>query len=67
MSVAHCRIFFYVSESGKPRVSESRGNGYFYYAERKRVQAHEVCLKRKTPLIALCALEPASARCATCK
>ena len=29
----------------KLRVSESRGKVYFYYAERKQVQAHEVWLK----------------------
>ena len=28
--------------NGKLRVSEGRGKVYFYYAERKQVQAHEV-------------------------
>ena len=30
------------TENGKLRVSESRGKGYFYHAEREQVQAHEV-------------------------
>ena len=34
-------------ESGKPRVSESKGIVYFYFAEQKQFQAHKVRLKVK--------------------